>query len=284
MEKEHTRAIFFLLGASVLWSTGGLLIKLVQWNPVAIAGARSGIAGTLMLLYLRKPIKLDKGKILGAFFYAGTVIVFVIANKLTTAANTILLQYTAPIWVAFLSWGILKEKIRRIDWITIGAVMGGMVLFFAGDIGRGQTLGNVLAVFSGILLSGVVISLKRVKVGSPVEVPLLGNWLTFFISIPFFFVSVPTMKTVGGLCLLGVFQLGLSYILFAEATRYVTALESVLVSAVEPLLNPIWVFLFIGEQPGPFAIWGGIVVVGAVILRGIVISKMAARSKRRMLK
>lgn len=277
MKNTRLKAIMFLIGASVLWSTGGILIKLVDWNPVAIAGSRSGISALLMMAYLRKPVQVQKEKIVGAVFYAATVILFVIANKMTTAANVILLQYSAPIWVALMSGWVLKERVRKLDWMAIAIVMAGMVLFFVGDLQMGQMMGNALSVLSGIMLAGVVISLKTIKSGEPVEIPLLGNVLTFIVALPFILSSMPDMQSIIGLLLLGVFQLGFSYILFAEASKHVSAVEAILIPVIEPLLNPIWVFLFVGEAPGPLAILGGFVVVAAVVARSLLVSKADAK-------
>lgn len=295
---SRSKAIVMLLLASVLWSTGGLLIKLVDWNPVAIAGTRSGISALFMLFYLlvkhnRKnakasvkakfKIKITKIKIIGAFIYASTVILFVVANKMTEAANVILLQYTAPIWVALFSGVILKEKVRKVDWVSVAFVMGGMGLFFIGDISQGQMLGNILAIFSGVALAGVIFTLKLQEEGTAVEMTFLGNLVTFIIGIPFMMLSVPSSMSILGLILLGVFQLGLSYIFFAEAVSNVTALEAILIPVVEPLLNPVWVFLFDGEMPVSTAIVGGIVVVMAVVLRSVYVVQNEKKVKAKSL-
>jgi len=279
MINSRLKAILYLILAAVLWSSGGILIKLVDWNPVAIAGTRSGIAAIVMMAYLRKPIKVNKQKAVGALFYSTTVILFVIANKMTTAANTILLQYSAPVWVALMSGWILKERVRKLDWAAIAAVMIGMVLFFVGDLEVGQMLGNIIAVFAGVSLAGLVVSLKLVKEGSPVEVPLLGNILTLIVALPFIIGPMPDAQSIVGLVLLGVFQLGISYILFAEASKHVSAVEAILIPVIEPLLNPIWVFLFAGEAPGPFAIVGGLVVVTAVVIRSLMVAKVDSKKQ-----
>lgn len=283
MKSERFKALSFLAIAALLWSTGGMLIKLVDWNPVAIAGTRSGISALVMYLYIRsnkknkdqrKTFKLNKLKILGACIYASMVILFVVATKLTTAANAILLQYTAPIWVAILSGWILKEKVKLIDWISIFFVMMGMIMFFIGDLGTGKILGNLIAVVCGVSLAGVVIMLKLQEEGTAVEMTFLGNCITLIVSIPFILQSVPSMKSIFGLVLLGVFQLGISYILFSEATTKVSAIEAILIPVIEPLLNPVWVFIFVGERPGSMALIGGIIVVSSVIFRSIVINRM----------
>ncbi len=278
MKNTRLKAILCLIGAAVLWSTGGILIKLVDWNPVAIAGTRSGISALLMIAYLRKPVQLKKNKVIGAMFYASTVILYVVANKMTTAANVILLQYSAPIWVALMSGWILKEKVRKLDWMAITIVMAGMVLFFVGDLEVGQMMGNVLSVLAGIMLAGVVISLKMVKSGEPVEIPLLGNILTFLVALPFILSSMPDMQSIFGLILLGIFQLGFSYILFAEASKHVSAVEAILIPIIEPLLNPVWVFLIVGEAPGKLAIVGGIIVVAGVVARSLLVNKVDSKA------
>jgi len=273
MNKNHLKAILYLVLAAVLWSTGGILIKLVNWNPVAIAGGRSGFSALLMMLYMRKAkVKITSQKSIGAMAYASTVILFVVANKMTTAANTILLQYTAPIWVALMAGWFLKEKTKVHDWITIVLVFGGMTLFFMGDLETGQMLGNIVAVLSGIAFGGTIVSLRMMKNGSPVEMAYLGNILTFLISVPFILQSVPDFNSIIGVILLGVFQLGASYILFSEAIKHVNALEAILIPVIEPLLNPIWVFMFVGEKPGGLALLGGIIVISSVLGRGIYVN------------
>lgn len=270
MNMSRKKAIIRLVITSVLWSLGGLFIKLVDWNPLAIAGARSGIAAVVMIVYLKQPVKVfNKYKILGSCSYAALLILFVTANKLTTSANAILLQFTAPIWVALFSNWFLKEKTQRSDWITIILVMFGMTLFFIGDLGSGNTIGNIVAVLSGIAMAGMVIFLKLQNEGSPVEMTLIGNILVFIIGIPFFFVSVPSSESMFGLLILGIFQLGISYILYATSVKYVSAVEAILIPIIEPLLNPVWVFWFTGEAPGKYAFLGGSIVIITILSRGL---------------
>lgn len=270
MNKHRKKAIIYIVITSVLWSIGGLFIKLVDWNPMAIAGARSGIGAVVMLIYLKQPIKFHgKFKLLGACSYAVLLILFVTANKLTSSANAILLQFTAPIWVALFSGWFLKEKTQKSDWITIIIVMFGMLLFFIGDLGNGNTIGNFVAVLSGIAMAGMVIFLKLQNEGSPVEMTLIGNIIVFVIGFPFFFKSVPGLNSILGLLILGVFQLGISYILYTISIKYISAVEAILIPIIEPLLNPIWVFIFTGESPGSYAIIGGTIVIVTIISRGL---------------
>jgi drug/metabolite transporter (DMT)-like permease len=284
LDNYRRKAIIYLLAAAVLWSMSGLFIKLISWNPLAIAGGRSGIAAVVMLIYLKLPffnikdakpasvktrLGLSRIKLLGAFSYAALVILFVAANKLTTSANAILLQFTSPIWVALLSGWFLKERVRKSDWAAIAAVMVGMTLFFVGDLKSGNTLGNILAVLSGIIMAVFTILLKLQDEGSPVEMTLLGNIITLAAAVPFFFSSVPDLKSILCILVMGVFQLGISYILYATSVRYVSALEAILIPVVEPLLNPVWVFLFTGESPGSLAFAGGLIVIASIIIRSL---------------
>lgn len=270
MNMCRKKAIIYLIIASILWSIGGVFIKLIDWNPFAIAGARSGIAAIVMFCYLRKPIKgVGKFKLLGALSYTSLLILFVTANKLTTSANAILLQFTAPIWVALFSALFLKEKTKKSDWITILFVILGMIMFFIGDIKLGSLSGNLLSVLSGVAMAGVVIFLKLQDEGSPIEMTLLGNIFTFIIGLPFFFTSLPNLKSVLCLLILGIFQLGISYIFYVTAVKHISALEAILIPILEPLLNPIWVFFITGEAPGSYAICSGFIVVTAIIIKEI---------------
>jgi drug/metabolite transporter (DMT)-like permease len=249
MEKR-SRAILSLLLSAILWSSGGLFIKMVSWNPVAIAGFRSLIAMLVIAAYVRHPRFIwTLPQIGGAVAYAVTVTLFVIATKLTTAANAILLQYTAPVYVAFLSAWVLEERPQWFDWLTIGMVLGGMALFFLDYLGPGSLLGNVFAILSGISFASFVLFMRKQRNESPIETVILGNLFTGLIGLPFMFGSVPDARSWIGLVFLGVIQLGLSYVLYSKAIKHVTALEAILIPGIEPILNPIWVFLFLGERP-----------------------------------
>jgi drug/metabolite transporter (DMT)-like permease len=275
-----SRAIFFLVITAVLWSSGGLLIKLVSWNPIAIAGTRSAIAALVILAFRpRMRFNWSLAQLGGAVCYAGTVILFVAANKLTTAANAILLQYTAPIYVALFSYWFLRERITRSDLLITAAAIGGMTLFFLDDLSTGGFWGNVIAILSGISFAGTALFLRKQKDSSPLESVFIGNILTFLIGIPFIMQSSPSAAGWAGLILLGVFQLGCSYILYAEAIKHVTALEAILIPVLEPILNPIWVFLLLREKPGRWAIIGGIIVLVSVTLRCVLAFRKSARQE-----
>ncbi len=271
---SRRKAIALLLFAAVLWSVGGLLIKLIDWNPLAIAGARSAIAAVLIALVVRRPHFHWSGAQIGAAFaYAATVILFVVANRLTTAANAILLQYTAPVYVALMSHWFLRERIHWIDWATIAATFGGMGLFFLDNLSPAGFWGNAAAIASGVSFAWLVLLMRKQKGGSTIESVLLGNTLTALLCSPFYFSHFPTgLADWSALLVLGLFQLGLSYLFYAVAIKFVTAIEAIILPVIEPILNPIWVLLFLGERPGAWALVGGAVVLGAVTFRSLALT------------
>ncbi|MCX7773089.1 MAG: DMT family transporter [Clostridia bacterium] len=270
-KNQRRTALLLLVLTATLWSLGGLLIKSVNAHPLAIAGTRSAISAVVIFLYVKKPkFTWSFAQIAAALSYALTVILFVAANKLTTAANAILIQYSAPLYVALMGAWLLKEKPKLIDWATIGVVMGGMVLFFIDKLDVSGIWGNILAALSGLTFGLFAVFMRMQKDGSPVESVLLGNIMTAIIGLPFLSVALP--NTTGWLCLgiLGVVQLGIPYILYSIAIKQATALEASLIPVIEPILNPIWVFLLLGETPGALALAGGIIVLIAVTVRCVV--------------
>lgn len=279
---ERTKAVILLVITATLWSTSGLLIKLIDWNPLAITGVRSVFAAFLMWGYTKKP-KLNRSgwQWAAALAYAGTMITFVMANKMTTSANAILLQYTAPIYVVLFARIFLGEKTNYLDWLTIVVVIAGMGLFFKEDLAPGAFWGNVLAVVSGVFFALTAVLLRKQRDGVPVESVLLGNIIAAVIAVPFV-VAEPLGDPIGWLvlALMGVFQIGLSYILYTIALQKVSALEGVLVPLLEPLLNPLWVLLFTGEKPGVWALVGGAIVLCAVTFRSFFLSVWESKNRK----
>jgi len=202
--------------------------------------------------------------------YAGCTVAFCTATKLTTAANAILLQYTAPVWIALFSAWFLGERTSRADWLTVAVVVGGMVLFLANGLAVGNLLGDGLALLSGLFFAAMVIALRSQKDTSPIESIILGNGLAFACGLPWI-IDAPALDPSGwgALIVLGCVQLGFAYWLYARAIRHVTALQAVLIPVIEPLLNPIWVLLAVGERPTPLAALGGLIVLVAITLRAI---------------
>ena len=268
---ERPKAIIFLAATAVMWSLGGLLIKSINAHPLAIAGVRSGISAVIMLITAGRPkFNWSLAQIGAALSYVGMVTLFVAATKNTTAANAILIQYTAPVYVIFLSAWLLKEKVNLFDWVTVIIVMAGMAMFFIDDISMGGMLGNVLAAGSGISFAVFTVFMRMQKEGSPLESVILGNLLTALIGLPFLFTNLLDTRGWLYLTVLGTLQLGIPYILYSKAIKHVTALEASLIPVIEPILNPVWVYIFLGEAPGSWALAGGIIVIAAVTVRCVI--------------
>ncbi len=279
--KTQTQAFSFLVSAAVLWSLGGLLIKSVTWNPMAIAGVRSAISVLVLLAVIRKKhFTFSPSQIAGAVFYAATMITFVCANKLTTAANAIILQYTAPIYVALLGTWLLKEKVHLYDWIVIAVAILGICLFFIDKVSVGNQLGNLLALSSGATFALMIVFLRMQKDSFPISSVFMGNVLTAALMFPFMFHAVPKdFNSWSALVLLGTFQLGLSYILYSIAIKNATALEGVMIPLMEPVLNPLWVLIFLGEKPTQWAFIGGTIVILSLIIHAKIRSNQIASNQ-----
>ncbi len=278
-EISRNKAIILVLIAAVLWSTSGLFIKIIDLNPFTIAGSRGVIAALLLLALMNKRLNFNwtLPQVAGGFCYAGAMITFVVATVMTTAANAILLQYTMPVFTALFGLWLLKEIVTRFDWLIIFIVIGGMALFFFDELTLDGLWGNIIAIASAVFFALLIIFMRMQKSGSPVETVILGNIITFFICLPFIIQEPPTGVSLLPLSYLGIIQLGLPFLLYSTAIKYVTAIDAVLIQTIEPLLNPIWVFLIIGEEPGAWAIVGGAVVLVAVTVRNIYTNKKATK-------
>jgi drug/metabolite transporter (DMT)-like permease len=264
---KPTKAIFSLMFCALLWSTGGMFIKSVNWSPIVIAGIRSLIGGSIIFLYIRRPkITFSFPQIAAALCNTGTMLLFVTANKMTTAANAILLQYSAPIFVAILGWLIIREKPRWEHWVGLVCIMAGIGLFFLDKVSPGNFTGNVIAVISGVTFALYAVFMRMQKEGSAVESVLLSHALTFLISIPFIIMTPIRIAEVNWfpVIFLGVFQIGVSSLLFSYGIKHVSAIQTMLIAGLEPILNPIWVFLAMGERPSLNAVFGGLIIIFAV--------------------
>lgn len=265
------KAILMLIAAGVMWSLGGLLIKSINWPPMAISGLRSIIAAVIIYIFGNiDNFNFKKIEILSACFYVIVVTLFVLANKYTTAGNAILLQYTAPIYVAMFGYLFLKEKAYLIDWFTICLLFVGLSFFFFDELSTDGFLGNIFAILSGVSFAALTILLRKQKTGNPIRSIFLGNIFAFILGLPQIYSSTtPEIFPWVLIILLGVFQLGFSYIIFTNAIKHVSALDAIIYPVIEPILNPILVFLFIGEKLGSWSLVGGGLVVGSVLFRGI---------------
>jgi len=189
---------------------------------------------------------------------------FVGATKLTTAANAILMQYTAPIWVALLAPLVLREKTSRRDWFFIGLTFGGLALFFLDSLTLQSLKGLALGALSGIFFAGLALFMRQGRGAPPMKILIYGNFLAVAGGVYFWGPPWPSAGDLAIVAAAGIFQIGLAYYLFSLASQGVSSLEMVLVTAVEPILNPLWVFLILGERPGGWSLVGGAVVLVTV--------------------
>lgn len=265
----HRRAELTMLGAAVLWSTGGVLIKSIPWNAIVISGTRSALAAVMMFFYIRAAgvkIRFNRYSVSSGLLLTGLMFSFVISNKLTTAANAIVLEYTSPVIILVFSAVFLKQKFHAADWIAVVMVFSGISLSFFDRLSPTHLAGNCVALLSGVFCAGGYILGGQADNDSRMSGIFFSHVLTAAIGMPFAAVFPPQFTTVSVLCVLalGVFQIGVSYILYAIALRDCPPLACSLLGAIEPLLNPVWVFLFDGEAPGSFAIVGGALVLVSV--------------------
>jgi drug/metabolite transporter (DMT)-like permease len=208
----------------------------------------------------------------GGIAYASTMIVFVIANKHTTSANAILLQYTAPVWAALLGWAIAGERPRWEQWAALALVFSGMLLFFKDGLGGGSFFGDVLAIISGIAFGAHSVFLRMIKRGDAADAMLLSHILCVLFSVPFFFLYPPGLSpgTAGAILFMGIVQIGAASALFAYGIRRVTAIQAMLTAMIEPVLNPVWVLAVTGEKPALSALIGGGVIISALSLSALI--------------
>jgi drug/metabolite transporter (DMT)-like permease len=272
------QAIFFLVLAAILWSSSGLLIKIISWQPLSILSGRSILSTMVFWIYLRCPTRFRWTGLqaVGAVGYVGTQLFFIMATKLTTAANAIFLQYTVPIYIILFGYWFLNERPEQADWISLAVIFTGLFLFFGDDLNFNGLSGNLLAIVSGMSMAVMMLCMRKQKDGTPANTILLGNLIGSVIGFPSLLQESFSFQHIGIIAYLGIFQIGLSFVLYSIAIKRIQALESTLILTLEPILNPLWVFLVIGEIPGKQALIGGMFVITAVTARAIVSARATA--------
>lgn len=269
--RQQKTAMLQMLLCGAMWSLAGIFIKQIPWHPMVISGCRGLVAAAtvgLCLCLSRTRIRFTKKGFLSGLFMCLTAICFVIANKLTTAANAIVLQFTSPIFILLFSALLFRQKFSRADIWAVVLTSLGVALFFLDQLSPGHLLGNVFAVVAGAFCAGMCIAMNRCDFDERMGGMLMGHLLNALIGLPFCFFTAPDLSFTPVLCIiiLGVVQLGLPYILFVKAEEHCSALAVNLLSVVEPILNPVWVFIFDGEVPGLFALLGAVAVILTVTL------------------
>ena len=327
-KKPAMNPVAALALCALLWSFGGLVIKLIKWDALAIAGVRSLLGMITVTIAFRRPPKLfvrrdenslqgqkagDENRrqgqnaggnqncvkyqksrpqkidwrattnlLLGGFFYAATMLLFVPATKMTTAANAILLQYTNPIYIIIFGPLLAGEKSDWIDIAAVAGILAGMILLLWGDLGGGQMAGNILALLSGVTYGGTTIFLRRAKNTRPSDSLNLSCLLSFLFAIPFIVkAGLPqSAMSYPALLCLGVFQIGMPAVLLSIGIEKVPALSSVIITMIEPMMNPVWVALFAGEVPSASSVFGGLVILACIVAH-VALKRAAAVRKMR---
>ncbi len=273
--------ILLVLLAALLWSTGGLFIKWTTLSAFELSFGRSLLAALTVAIFTRREgFGINRLTALTSVLYAALLLLFVLATKLTTAANAIFLQYTAPIYVLLLEPFLFREKFRVGDLAVVAACMAGMSLFFVGQLSAADVQGNIAALCSGLCFAFYILLLRhpRSREVNRASSVIYGNLLLLLVTAIVIVIDPASLRAVlhagardlAAVAYLGVVQIGVAYTLFTLGmARGVRSLDAGIVGYIEPVLNPVWVFLFLGERPSKWAITGGAIIITAVIFHTI---------------
>jgi len=267
---QRRKGILLIIGAALLWSTGGIGIKAVADSALKVTFYRSLFAAIALMLFLgrnvwgRRQWKSTMAFAIAIVSYGACLTAFVVATKWTTAANAIFLQYAGVVWVLLLSPIVVREPMRMRDVIAIVVAMSGMALFFVGRFEARGMAGNAMALVSSVFFASLILVLRREQRAAQAAVTW-GNVVCALAVLPFVSHDLAlTPRSFAVLAFLGVFQIAIAYVLFVRGLAYVTATQASLTGMLEPVSNPIWVFLFLGEKPSGYAIAGALVVLSAI--------------------
>ena len=266
--KRLNHGPLFLLCAAVLWSFGGVLSKYIPWNALTIAclrGLLSAMVGFAALGTFR--LRITRTKLLTAICYFLVSILFIYANKLTSAGNAIVLQNTSPIYIILFSMLIYKQRPTKLEIGTVILLLSGVILSCVQDIGSGKIWGNLLAIICGVFFAAIFFT-SQLPGANALESVILGN-LFYLFCIPFLFFDSQFMHSSGTsiLCILfmGIFQMGLSWVFFSKGIQQTPALGANFITMLEPVLSPCWAFLFLIERMGVLSLLGGAIVISTII-------------------
>lgn len=268
---NNRSAILRMIIVALLWSTGGILVKSIDLHPLAINSGRSILALMILVPYvLLHPNKTMKSHltlrtarpyILSGLCISALSLTFVSATKMTTAAHAIVLQFTSPVWVLVITWLIYRKAPIRKDYITVLFMLCGLMLFTGDTSGNSSLAGNLMATLSGISMAAMVLYLKHDTIRYPILSIIMANAISGLIGLPTLLNSSILLKDLMFLILIGVFQYSLSYLIYCSAIKNISGINTILITTLEPILNPVWVFLFIGETISTMAMIGGAILI-----------------------
>jgi DME family drug/metabolite transporter len=278
---DHKKGLIAVFAAAILWSTGGLFIKLITLDAMELSFFRCVFAALVFAVIFRKNVFAVNGfALINAVFYAGVLILFVIATKTTTAANAIFLQYTAPIYILIFEPLINKTHFQKVNLITIIICFAGMVLFFMGELSPGHLEGNIFALLSGVAFASFMIGMRKNKAEYQFSSIFYGNVLVALICIPFILdIQSLAFSDFWMVAFLGIFQIGIAYAIFSYGLKRVYAIEASLIGMIEPVLNPVWVFFGYGETPSFIAIVGGIIIITTISIRAFILDSAVMKGR-----
>jgi len=275
MKQRLNGPLSILIGA-LFWSFGGVLGKLIPWNGLSIAAVRGLIAAITIGIYRHSfKVHWTKPVVLAALSLTFTTLLYMVANKLTSAANAIVLQYTSPIFIIFFAYIFDHKLPKRRDVFALIGVMLGISLFFIQQLKGGNLLGDLIALASGLTFAGVFFA-NRLPNANPMDANYLGNVMSIALLPLIFFdpnFSFNPSLAWGLIVLMGVVQLGFGYIFFSLGIQHTSATTASIIATLEPILNPIWVFLVIGEMPQPIALLGGLIVLVTVLIYNYLVTQ-----------
>lgn len=278
---DHSKGVLAVVLTALLWSSGGLFVKLISLNAMQLSFFRCLIAALVFAIIFRKNLlKVNSFTFINAIFYAVVLTTFVIATKMTTAANAIFLQSTAPIYVLIFEPLINKTKYEKINFITISVCVIGMVLFFIGDLSPGETVGNFIALLSGLAFAAFFLGMKKNDKEYQQSSIFYGNILVALICIPFLFeMESLSFQDFWMVSFLGIFQIAFAYAIFTYGLKRIVAVEASIISMLEPVLNPLWVMIGYGEIPSTSALIGGGIIILAITVRTIIQGRKYLKTK-----
>lgn len=273
---SNFKGTIYVLISAILFSLGGVLIKMIPWSPLSIQGGRSIFSFFVIAIYMfltKQKFTINKSVLFGAMCNTIMALTFVAATRMTTAANAIVLQFTEPIFVILLLWIIYRKKPNKEAVIACVFVFAGILCFFFGSLGTGGMIGNILAIVSGLAYA-MVFMMKKFPGANFESSILISNVISILLGIPSYCAENEKMISIWGyVILLGIFQCGLSYVFLSKGLDCVSPVVASLTSTIEPILNPVLVALVCGEKIGTFAIIGAILVVGTATIYNVIEAK-----------
>jgi drug/metabolite transporter (DMT)-like permease len=271
MKQKEINGNVYIVIAALLWSFGGAFTKLIPWGPISIACIRALIAAIVFAVYRKRvSVRFTKYNIIGGLAVFFTTFCFICANKYTTAANAIVLQYTMPIYIILFNAIIRKNKTTTLDILAVLGTMLGIAVFFIDSIGAGNLFGNFMGLLSGLTFA-IVLFVSSDSKANPIEINYIGN-LIYIVLIPFVFLDKSfqiTLYSTGAILFLGIVQLGIAYIFFSRGIQKTSPISAALIAALEPILNPVWALLMIGEKPSMLSVIAGIFVIVIITIYNI---------------